>query len=265
MNKGAVDKKNTDETAVYDTLSDDKSDKAKRRKRLILWISGTVGVIGAVALAVVLLLPGAAEDVPVVADERPSVAAGVSKPSTTRTPTTATPSPSPSEDVASEEAIAGGEAEAATDSGNTSSGGSSGSVSTGGGSASSSAGGSSSGGSAGGSTGGGSASTGGGNSGSGAVSTPAPDPNAGKTWHEAVTEQVWIVDSPARQEPIYATRVVCSCGEVFNTVDEWHVHNKALGRGNGHAYSTQDYISGYNTIPEQGHWETRVVREARWY
>lgn len=97
------------------------------------------------------------------------------------------------------------------------------------------------------------------------VPQPSVDPNAGKTWHEAITEQRWIVDIPARQEPVYGEYVVTSDGKRFQNTDDAIEYIKSQGRGANISYSVAREIVSYTTIPEQGHWETVVVREAGWY
>lgn len=109
------------------------------------------------------------------------------------------------------------------------------------------------------------------NGGGNNTSTPTQptDPNAGKTWHEAITEQVWVVDVPAssRQEPIYETHVTCNgCGAILDGNAVSHIENAPRG-SSCTGYGERSIIVGYKTVtvPEQGHWETRVIREAGWY
>lgn len=100
------------------------------------------------------------------------------------------------------------------------------------------------------------------------------DPNAGKTWHEAITEQVWVVDVPAstKSEAIYLNMVFCTCGA--NLTEQgisWDAHRSGYSDEERAAvhYGThhESVITGYQTVPvaEQGHWETKVIRAAGYY
>lgn len=103
-------------------------------------------------------------------------------------------------------------------------------------------------------------STGNGNTGGGSSATPAPTPaptagpNAGKTWHEAVYEDVWVVDVPASTIRIS----VCNdCGAESPTSDHMYDHVINGGKGSEHTKLVD--------IPEQGHWEKKLVKEAGYY
>lgn len=103
------------------------------------------------------------------------------------------------------------------------------------------------------------------NPGGSATPTQPTDPNAGKTWHEAETKQVWIVDRAAWTETVPVYGSVCNgCGAVLSDPVG---HLKEAGRGSAcQSYST-DVVIGNKTVdhPEQGHWETVIVRESGWY
>lgn len=61
------------------------------------------------------------------------------------------------------------------------------------------------------------------------------------TYHEATYEN----------KPVYAARVVCSCGQVFSTQGEWSAHNKALvlqDPASGHSYSVRDVQVGSDSV-----------------
>ncbi len=124
-------------------------------------------------------------------------------------------------------------------------------------------------------------SVGGGNSGSGTIAeSPAdhsaaapPAPNADKTWYDAVYEDVWVVDQPAYtvEEPIYEKqeRTICKiCGA--------DITGNIPAHGDMHFDNGEDFSYGGElvdvqigvrqvTIPEQGHFEQQLVREAGWY
>lgn len=83
--------------------------------------------------------------------------------------------------------------------------------------------------------------------------------------HPAETEQVWVVDVPAHDEPIYEPRVVCNnCGKILETVDEakWRglddPNNPCFLAGNG----TKPVQVGTKHVDEVGHYETVIVKEA---
>lgn len=89
-----------------------------------------------------------------------------------------------------------------------------------------------------------------------AKTTAAPKGHYETVHHDAVTEQVWVEDSPA--EVHY--KIVCRCGKEFNNFDEWDAHDTdAYLSGDDTHYSYQNIP--YET-PAQGHYETRVVKVA---
>lgn len=106
-------------------------------------------------------------------------------------------------------------------------------------------------------------------------------PAESKIWHEAVyeyidhpavTEQVWVVDTPATtyEEPVYETqwRTICNaCGaDITGRIDEHIEYHITLGNFNDFSYGAKptQVQTGTKTVtvPEQGHYETKVVKEA---
>lgn len=103
---------------------------------------------------------------------------------------------------------------------------------------------------------------------------PAQATQSNKTWHNAVyqivehpseTEEVWIVDKEAytTEMPVYGDKEVIVCDVCLNDITlsiEEHYHE------NGYTYhtETQTYITGTEliTVPEEGHYETVVIKEA---
>lgn len=99
-----------------------------------------------------------------------------------------------------------------------------------------------------------------------------------KTWHEAVykdvyhpavTEQVWVVDQEASttEVPVYETkmRAICNdCGaDITDNLD--HIFDEMMNGGKGsYRVAPVEIQVGTETItvPEQGHYETQVVKEA---
>lgn len=109
------------------------------------------------------------------------------------------------------------------------------------------------------------------------------DPHEGKTWHEAEyktvnhpaeTKQVWVVDVPEHEETVTTTkkvryvRICAGCGAVM---DDWSYdeieshamehHRKGEPNGWGSGY-VDEPVTETKTVPEQGHYETRVIKEA---
>lgn len=100
-----------------------------------------------------------------------------------------------------------------------------------------------------------------------------------KTWHEAEykyvnhpaeTKQVWVVDKEAYtyEEPVYEEqgRYICNeCGaDITYTIDD-HIYNHMINKENGsYRVDVIDVQVGTRTVevPEEGHWETVVVKEA---
>lgn len=115
-------------------------------------------------------------------------------------------------------------------------------------------------------------------------STSSNSTTSNKTWHEAEykyvnhpaeTKQVWVVDKEAYtyEEPVYEEqgRYICNdCGEDITVAEERKKHIFWAAREeNGHYYGSYrveviDIQVGTRTVevPEEGHWETVVVKEA---
>jgi len=99
-------------------------------------------------------------------------------------------------------------------------------------------------------------------------------PTGGKTWHEAVYDKVWVVDVPAstREEPVYETveRFECNCGAIYYSEPEiWAHADQHLINNEPDAYKPMSEKRQVGTniinVPEQGHWEDVLVREAGYY
>lgn len=107
------------------------------------------------------------------------------------------------------------------------------------------------------------------------------NPHAGKTWHEAEyktvnhpaeTQKVWVVDQEAYtyEEPIYENqrRAICNtCGaDITANLDDGTHGMNHIFNGENFSYSvkTVQVQTGTKTVtvPEEGHWETKVVKEA---
>ena len=96
--------------------------------------------------------------------------------------------------------------------------------------------------------------------------------------HDAVTEQVWVVDEPAWDETVDKTeekqvqKYQCRCGEIFDSGDAWDAHwasfdwETAADYHDGwtSVYVYETVVVGTETIhhDEVGHYETKTVTEA---
>lgn len=114
-----------------------------------------------------------------------------------------------------------------------------------------------------------------------AASTPAPvDTTDTTTTPDTTTsehEHVWVehlatghyeeqVVTAAYDEPVYEARVVCGCGETFQTVDEWLNHSLFDNDGEGcpYGYSVKDVQT--STIHHEAVTNTVWVEDAAgWY
>ena len=86
--------------------------------------------------------------------------------------------------------------------------------------------------------------------------TAAPKGHYETIHHEAVTQQVWVEDSPAGEKKIFQ----CRCGLRLNSFDEYVAHDgAALDKGDDTHYS---YEFWYEETPAQGHYETQVIQAA---
>lgn len=77
--------------------------------------------------------------------------------------------------------------------------------------------------------------------------------------HDAVTEQVWVVDTASSEQEV----LECYCGVRWygdDAFDKWNAHDtEAYLNGDD---SHGGYRVWYETISEQGHYETKVVQSA---
>jgi len=86
--------------------------------------------------------------------------------------------------------------------------------------------------------------------------TAAPKGHYETIHHEAVTQQVWVEDSPAGEKEI----IECRCGLRLNSFDDWCSHDtQAYLNGDDTHYS---YRVWYEETPAQGHYETQIVKAA---
>ena len=86
--------------------------------------------------------------------------------------------------------------------------------------------------------------------------TAAPKGHYETIHHEAVTQQVWVEDSPAGEKEV----IECRCGLRLKSFDDWCSHDtQAYLNGDDTHYSYRVY---YEDTPAQGHYETQVIQAA---
>lgn len=70
---------------------------------------------------------------------------------------------------------------------------------------------------------------------------------------EPAHEHSWTHHPAAYQDnPVYAERIVCSCGQVFSTQGAWSDHDSSLGFGNSHSYSVRRVQVGTEQVLVSG-------------
>ena len=115
-----------------------------------------------------------------------------------------------------------------------------------------------------------------GGSGSSSSSKPATkDPHEGKTWHEAIYEEVyhpaettqeWVpyyIDAPIYES--HRASICNTCGEEITGHTSEHMFaHMDKGENGSYRIETVDVIVGYEQVevPEKGHYETKVINEA---
>ncbi|WP_443734153.1 hypothetical protein [[Ruminococcus] lactaris] len=77
-------------------------------------------------------------------------------------------------------------------------------------------------------------------------------------YHEATGhyENKWVQDSAAWDEDVYATKVICGCGAVFDNDNQWEHHSL-----------NTDCIYGYSVLPVKTgtiHHEATGHNEQKW-
>ncbi len=77
--------------------------------------------------------------------------------------------------------------------------------------------------------------------------------------HEAVTDYVWVEESPAWDEDVFSSQVVCGCGSIFESVLGWEQHSID---GCIYGYSVQQIKTGSIHHEAQGHNESIIVADA---
>ena len=80
-------------------------------------------------------------------------------------------------------------------------------------------------------------------------------------YHEATGhyENKWVQDSAAWDEDVYATKVICNCGAVFDSVDAWVQHTD---EGCHQGYYVDDVKTGTVHHEATGHNEQKWVQDS---
>ena len=80
-------------------------------------------------------------------------------------------------------------------------------------------------------------------------------------YHEATGhyENKWVQDSAAWDEDVYATKVICNCGAVFDSVDAWGQHS---AEGCYQGYYVDDVKTGTIHHEATGHNEQKWVQDS---
>ena len=80
-------------------------------------------------------------------------------------------------------------------------------------------------------------------------------------YHEATGhyENKWVQDSAAWDEDVYATKVICNCGAVFDSVDAWGQHTV---EGCRQGYYVDDIKIGTVHHEATGHNEQNWVQDS---
>lgn len=89
-----------------------------------------------------------------------------------------------------------------------------------------------------------------------AKTTAAPKGHYETVHHEAVTEQVWVEDSPATEKMV----VQCRCGLRFSSIGEYDSHSDSVSFEEFDNHCS--YQFWYEDIPTQGHYETKIIKAA---
>ena len=79
--------------------------------------------------------------------------------------------------------------------------------------------------------------------------------------HEATGhyENKWVEDSAAWDEDVYATKVICNCGAVFDSIDAWDQH---CIDGCRQGYYVDDVKTGTIHHEATGHNEQKWVQDS---
>lgn len=99
------------------------------------------------------------------------------------------------------------------------------------------------------------------------VTAEQPTTEKQKVWHEPVYEDVWVVDVPEHTEKQvvdvkYVTQ--CYCGQVFEVAGAISDHIGTTPQCVGCWTDVPIYTYEDVTIPEQGHYEQKLVKEGYW-
>lgn len=99
------------------------------------------------------------------------------------------------------------------------------------------------------------------------VTAEQPTTEKQKVWHEPVYEDVWVVDVPEHTEKqVVDVKYVdkCYCGHIFTDQEDFNEHAYSSSQCRGFWGDVPVYTYEDVTIPEQGHYEQKLVTEGYW-
>lgn len=99
------------------------------------------------------------------------------------------------------------------------------------------------------------------------VTAEQPTTEKQKVWHEPVYEDVWVVDVPEHTEKqVVSAKYVdqCYCGHIYEPGEDLDEHITDIHKCAGYWTGVPIYTYEDVTIPEQGHYEQKLVKEGYW-
>lgn len=99
------------------------------------------------------------------------------------------------------------------------------------------------------------------------VTEEQPTTEKQKVWHDPVYEDVWVVDVPEHTEKqVVGAKYVdqCYCGHIYEPGEDLDAHITDIHKCCGYWTDVPVYIYEDVTIPEQGHYEQKLVKEGYW-
>lgn len=99
------------------------------------------------------------------------------------------------------------------------------------------------------------------------VTEEQPTTEKQKVWHEPVYEDVWVVDVPEHiEKQAVGAKYVdqCYCGHIYEPGEDLDAHITDIHKCCGYWTDVPIYTYEDVTIPEQGHYEQKLVKEGYW-
>lgn len=92
-----------------------------------------------------------------------------------------------------------------------------------------------------------------------AKTTAAPKGHYETVHHEAVTEQVWVEDSPATTKTVFE----CYCGAQFDSYESYCAHSEQYLNASDDEWELHSAYHFWDEyITAQGHYETKIIKAA---